>query len=96
MIDIMNMLPLDIACYGNHEFDLTNVADFQARMAETRFTYGWVCTNCFNYSYPNLVYSAIMATGPAGAFRIGVVGLTLDSNNQVTAHYTRESAILVS
>ncbi len=89
MVDLMNRAGLDYATFGNHEFDLRE-ADFDKRMAESQFT--WVSSNVFDdkgtpipVSRTNVV---LTAKNPAGrTLRIGLFGLTLDSNNAPYVSY---------
>jgi len=39
MIDVLNTLGLDWAVFGNHEFDYDDLADLQARLDESNFTW---------------------------------------------------------
>lgn len=89
MVDLMNRAGLDYATFGNHEFDLRK-ADFDKRMAESTFT--WVSSNVFDetgapipVAKTNVVLTAKNAAGRT--FRIGMFGLTLDSNNAPYVSY---------
>jgi 5'-nucleotidase len=75
----LNLLRVDWATFGNHEFDLREEA-FRARMSEVRF--GLVSTNVtdadgqrFTPSLPSAV-ATIRAAGRQ--IRLGLVGLTID------------------
>lgn len=90
MVDLMNRVGLDYAVFGNHEFDLRK-PDFDKRMAESKFT--WVSSNVFDEkgapipgSKTNVVLTAKNAAGRT--LRIGMFGLTLDSNNAPYVSYT--------
>ncbi len=83
MVDIMNRLGLQYAVFGNHEFDLRK-ADFDQRMQESQFA--WVSSNVFGADgapFPGAKTNVVLtATNSGGAtLRIGMFGLTLDSNN---------------
>lgn len=89
MVDLMNRVGLDYATFGNHEFDLRK-PDFDKRMAESKFT--WVSSNVFDekgtpipVAKTNVVLTAKNAAGRT--FRIGMFGLTLDSNNAPYVSY---------
>ena len=43
MVDVLNTLGLDWAVFGNHEFDYDDLADLQARLDESKFT--WLAAN---------------------------------------------------
>jgi 5'-nucleotidase/UDP-sugar diphosphatase len=75
----LNLLGVDWATFGNHEFDLTEAA-FRARLAETRF--GLVSTNVTdaagNAFAPALPSTITTVRAGGRAIRIGLVGLTID------------------
>jgi 5'-nucleotidase len=82
MVDVMNILGLDYATFGNHEFDLSQEALLQ-RLAESKFT--WVSSNVaqtggqpFPNVPPNVTFTARNDDGRE--VRIGLFGLTLGSN----------------
>jgi 5'-nucleotidase len=82
MVDVMNVLGLDYATFGNHEFDLTRER-LDQRLAESKFT--WFSSNVaaaegqpFAKVPPNVV---LTARNPAGKeVRVGLFGLTVNSN----------------
>jgi 5'-nucleotidase/UDP-sugar diphosphatase len=82
MVDVMNVLGLDYATFGNHEFDLEK-EQLSQRLAESKFT--WFSSNVtqadgqpFPKVPPNVVFTA---RNPAGKeVRIGLFGLTVNSN----------------
>jgi 2',3'-cyclic-nucleotide 2'-phosphodiesterase (5'-nucleotidase family) len=82
MVDVMNVLGLDYATFGNHEFDLKEPAFYQ-RLSESTAT--WFSSNVISTTdqplpgiAPNVIFTA---TNPAGAtVRVGMFGLTLPSN----------------
>lgn len=39
MVEVLNVLGLDWTVFGNHEFDYSNLADLQARLDESNFTW---------------------------------------------------------
>ena len=75
----LNLLGVDWATFGNHEFDLTEEA-FRARMSEVRF--GLVSTNVtdnIGRLFPPSQSSAVATVRAGGrSIRIGLVGLTID------------------
>ena len=89
MVDIMNRVGLDYAVYGNHEFDLKQ-PDFEKRMEESKFP--WLASNVSGAnnlplpaSTPDVVMTATNAAGRQ--LRIGVFGLTIDSNKAAYVRY---------
>ena len=90
MVETLNVMGLDLATFGNHEFDLKE-ADFQARLNE--LTFGWVCANAkhksggevrpFTYGHkfvPETVPSATILTAQDAdgtSVRIGVLGVVI-------------------
>lgn len=82
MVDVMNVLGLDYATFGNHEFDLTK-EQLSQRLAESKFT--WFSSNVapadgqpFPNVPPNVVFTARNSGGKE--VRIGLFGLTVNSN----------------
>jgi 2',3'-cyclic-nucleotide 2'-phosphodiesterase (5'-nucleotidase family) len=93
MIESMNAAGMDIAVFGNHEFDITE-KELQERINESRFL--WVASNTFHHVKG--VDIPFARTGVPGAApfpekyimtvkdndgttaRIGFIGLTLNSN----------------
>ena len=45
MVDVMNTAGVNLAVFGNHEFDISE-ADLQKRINESNFT--WVSSNTFH------------------------------------------------
>jgi 5'-nucleotidase len=87
----MNLAGLNYATFGNHEFDLSQM-DFEQRVKESSFK--WISSNVhgadgqpFMNVVPDIV---ITATNPSGRqFRIGVFGLTIDSNTATWVAYDK-------
>lgn len=82
IVDVMNVLGLDFATFGNHEFDL-NEPTFAQRLQESKTT--WFSSNVMLASgqpITNVASSVIFTvTNPAGtAVRVGMFGVTLPSN----------------
>lgn len=90
MVAVLNTLGLDLATFGNHEFDLKADA-FYERLSESRFA--WTSANVtdtlgrpFPGVRPEYVWTA---TGPGGrAVRIGFVSVTLPANRKPYVRYT--------
>ena len=82
MVDVMNVLGLDYATFGNHEFDLPR-EQMTARLGQSKFT--WFSSNVTDSDgrpFPNTKGSVVFtARGGSGKeVRIGMFGLTLGSN----------------
>lgn len=83
MVAVLNVLGLDLATFGNHEFDLDEKA-FRQRLDEVRFP--WVAANVANADgtplpgvEPHKIYTF---RGPGGRqVRLGVFGITLTEND---------------
>ena len=89
MVAVLNVLGLDWAVLGNHEFDLPEAA-FRARMAEAKF--GVVASNVTDASgalFPGTVAHAVVPVKtPSGTIRVGLIGLTIDATRQPWVRYT--------
>ena len=101
MVDAMNVAGVDIAVFGNHEFDIPE-ADLQSRINES--TFQWVSSNTFQKKGNNIVPFEKKSISGAGAFpeafirtftdkdgttaRIGFIGLTLPFNKAAYVSYT--------
>ena len=90
MVDVMNLVGLNYATFGNHEFDLSK-ADFDQRMKESSFR--WVSSNVtgtdgapFPGVPPNVIITASNRSGRQ--VRVGLFGLTIDSTNNSYVRYT--------
>lgn len=81
MVATLNMLPVTIATFGNHEFD-PSYELFQKRMAESKFTY--VSSNVLDAQrkpFPGVRESYVQTVSTSsGDVRIGFLGLTIPSN----------------
>jgi 5'-nucleotidase len=84
----LNLLRVDWATFGNHEFDLTEEA-FRARLKETRF--GLVSANVMDADGRDFAPAvpSVVTTVRAGGrdIRIGLVGLTIDFTIQPYVKY---------
>lgn len=90
-VAVMNMLGVDWMTFGNHEFDLSEQA-FRARLREK--TFGIVSTNVTDAAGRPLagtVPEAVMMLEAGGTtVRVGVIGLTLDTNPKPWVRYRPE------
>ena len=82
MISVLNTAGLDLATFGNHEFDLTR-EQFHERLLESNFR--WISSNVSDASgqpFPNVERThVIRVKGENGlSARIGFIGLTITSN----------------
>jgi 5'-nucleotidase/UDP-sugar diphosphatase len=88
MVAVLNVLGLDWAVPGNHEFDIPEAA-FRARLAESRF--GVVASNVTDAAgvlFPGTVAHAVVPVKtPSGIIRVGLIGLTIDVNKQPWVRY---------
>src|SRR3954468_10910999 len=83
MVAVLNLVGVDWATFGNHEFDIPEAA-LRARLAESKFKI--VSSNVTDGAgalYPNSVRSAVVPIKtPRGTVRVGLIGLTIAANNQ--------------
>ncbi len=96
MVATLNAAGLDIAVFGNHEFDLRE-PEFLSRLAESQFTY--LATNVTDARgdlFPGTVRHRIVTlTAPSGrTVRIGFVGATIRSNQREWVRYTDPDSAL--
>jgi 2',3'-cyclic-nucleotide 2'-phosphodiesterase (5'-nucleotidase family) len=93
MVEVLNALEIDLATFGNHEFDLDE-EDLQKRMNESNFE--WLTANARHVTENGLIpftsqrgstsvpasdYSVFEAEGPDGIkMKFGVFGVTIPSN----------------
>jgi 5'-nucleotidase len=96
MVAVLNALGLDVATYGNHEFDLGEEA-FRQRLAESDFAY--VSANVtdttgapFPKTQPHLLLPITDETG--ATMTLGVVGTTLPANETDYVRYADPIATL--
>src|SRR5437667_1819016 len=90
MVSVLNTMGLDVATFGNHEFDLARAA-FEDRLRESRFQ--WVSSNVrdslgtpFDGVATHLILRVTDRRWGAQTLRIGMVGVTITSNR---ARYVR-------
>ncbi|MDD3620409.1 MAG: bifunctional metallophosphatase/5'-nucleotidase [Desulfobulbaceae bacterium] len=89
MVAVMNLLGLDYATFGNHEFDLGE-RDFLDRLAESGFT--WISANVFDRHgrpFPGVVDRKIIELEDGGGrtVRLGLFGLTVPANRKEYVSY---------
>lgn len=91
MVDVLNVLKLDYATFGNHEFDIKE-NQFNQRMSEAKFT--WISSNVFDAKgspYPGVKKNLVIPFTDKKSrktFKIGLFGVTLTSNNPAYVSYT--------
>src|SRR5262245_17336941 len=83
MVAVLNVLGLDLATLGNHEFDVPEAA-FRARVAESTFkVISSNVTGIDGAPLPGTLPYAVVPVKTRGrTIRVGVLGLTIDSNRQ--------------
>ena len=88
MVAVLNVLGLDWATFGNHEFDIPEAA-LRARLAES--TFRMVSSNVTDGAgalFPGTVRQAVIPVKSAsGTVRVGLLGLTIDANRQPWVRY---------
>jgi 5'-nucleotidase len=88
MVAVLNLLGLDWATFGNHEFDIPEPA-FRTRLAESTFhIVSSNVTDAAGAPFPGVVQDAVVPVKtPGGVVRIGLLGLTIDANKQAWVRY---------
>jgi 5'-nucleotidase/UDP-sugar diphosphatase len=88
MIAVLNVVGIDWATFGNHEFDIGE-AGLRARLAESKFrVVSSNVTDANGALFPNSVKSEVVdVRTTAGIVRIGLIGLTIDVNRQPWVRY---------
>ncbi|MDZ8028918.1 MAG: bifunctional metallophosphatase/5'-nucleotidase [Nostoc sp. DedQUE01] len=90
MVSVMNALGFDYATFGNHEFDLPQDLFYQ-RLQESRFR--WVSSNVSDSAgqplkgVPRSIVFNVKGDRTA-VVRVGLIGVTLDSNQPKYVTYT--------
>ncbi|MEO7308278.1 MAG: 5'-nucleotidase C-terminal domain-containing protein [Ferruginibacter sp.] len=101
MVEVMNATGVDLAVFGNHEFDIAE-AELQSRINESRFK--WVSSNTFNKRGNDIIpfvkqtpgglqpfpetYIMDMKDADGTTARIGFIGITLPFNKAAYVSYT--------
>src|SRR6266496_1166227 len=101
MIEAMNAAGMDMAVFGNHEFDITE-SELQSRINESNFL--WISSNSFHKQKDSIVPFKKMTAGKVYPFpktfvlslydkdstaaKIGFIGLTLPFNKADYVSYT--------
>ncbi|HEY9811696.1 MAG TPA: bifunctional metallophosphatase/5'-nucleotidase [Halomicronema sp.] len=89
MVAVLNALGLNYATFGNHEFDLKE-KDFLARLKESKFK--WFSSNVFDAAgqpFPGIPYTEIIDVKTGNhSVKIGLIGVTIDSNRTNYVSYT--------
>ncbi len=109
MVEAMNAAGMDIAVFGNHEFDISE-EDLQSRINESSFS--WIASNSFHQTNTGIIpFVKSDATGnhniPASyimnvkdadgtAARIGFIGINIPFNKAPYVSYTDPIATAVS
>jgi len=89
MVAVLNVVGLDWATLGNHEFDVGEAA-FHARMAESKFhLVSSNVTDSNGAPFSGIVTHAIVPVKAEGRMvRLGLLGLTIDSNHPAWVQFT--------
>lgn len=90
MVAVLNATGLDLAVYGNHEFDI-RADEFARRLAESRFQYlGTNVTDTLGRDFPKSSRHRIYTyrNGAGVAVRVGVVGSVIPDNPVPYVRYT--------
>lgn len=89
MVAMLNAIPLYLATFGNHEFDVSE-AQFVQRMGESKF--GWVSSNVVNTQgtpFPRTELNRIQVIESGNQkVRVGYFGVTIPSNPAKYVKYT--------
>ncbi len=98
IVDMMNVIGLDYATFGNHEFDIAE-PQFLQRLAESEFL--WVSSNVFNAAgepFPGVVTTHVFEVddGKRRTARIGLLGVTMQDNRRKYVRYEDPVAAAVS
>jgi 5'-nucleotidase / UDP-sugar diphosphatase len=89
MVAVLNIVGVDWATFGNHEFDVPE-ATLRARIAESKFSIvSSNVTDIEGQPFPGTVTHAIVPVKGSGGrtVRVGMLGLTIDANKQPWVRY---------
>lgn len=98
MVAVLNALGLDLATYGNHEFDLSE-DDFLKRVNESAFSYVTAnVTTDTGTAFPNTQrsWTRTFTDAEGDAVTLGITGVTLPSNPQDYVAYADPLSALES
>lgn len=89
IVDVMNVVGLDYATFGNHEFDLSK-EQFLKRLSESKAT--WFSSNTFDAQgqpFPNVPAHVVFTVSNHAnrMARVGLFGLTINSNQPDYVRY---------
>ncbi|MDJ1496704.1 5'-nucleotidase C-terminal domain-containing protein [Cytophagaceae bacterium DM2B3-1] len=98
MVDVMNTAGVDLAIFGNHEFDLSE-SDLEKRLTESQFQ--WISSNAWHKTANGLTPFTSGSTqepmpvtrilefkdGDGTQVRVGMIGLVIDSNPKDFVQY---------
>ncbi len=100
MVETMNAVGVDLATFGNHEFDI-NMEDLQKRLNESEFS--WTTANCLQVNgdkktpfyvekngSKNFIpetYTYVAKDQDGTLIKVGIFAVTLPSNPQDWVHY---------
>ena len=88
MVDVLNATGLDVATFGNHEFDVSEAA-FRAHLVQSKFAI--VSTNVTDgrgAAFPKVPTSLVVPVRTGGrTISIGFVGVTIDSTQKPWVRY---------
>ena len=89
MVAVLNAIPLYLATFGNHEFDVSE-AQFHQRLGESKF--GWVSSNVTDangQAFQKVERNRIQVIESGGqSVRVGYFGVVLPSNPAKYVKYT--------
>ncbi|MFC1491047.1 bifunctional metallophosphatase/5'-nucleotidase [Nitrospinota bacterium] len=85
MIEALNIAGLDLATFGNHEFDAKGPETLWARLAESRFA--WVSSNVRQADGKPFPGVANRVLRTVGGVRVGLFGLTIPSRRKPWVRY---------
>lgn len=108
MIDVLNALDLELAAFGNHEFDVKE-HELQERLNESNFP--WIAANVFHVSEQDTLTFTQTLNGKeekiAGSYikeitdedgttiKVGFISVCIDSNPKDFVHYTNAKEEIV-
>jgi 5'-nucleotidase len=95
MVEVLNSLPLDLAMFGNHEFDIPEAA-FRDRLKEARF--GWFAgntTDAKGQPFPGVEpYKILTFKKDDTEVRLGLIALTIETGKNRKDRYWKQENYL--